>query len=223
MNFALKAGWRKTMKKLLRYNKDKEFVFIDCETFNLCLNFTHNLPWQISMIKVKGDEMIAFKDFYIKWDTHLKIGEEAARITRYSQKKMDQKGVPPEKVYPTIKDWLDNADYVVGHNILGFDIYLIKGLYEYMGDDYKPLVKKLIDTNCIARGLKTDKTYDNKSDFLEYQYKIMSKRVKGVKTNLTALGKEYNISHDYEKLHDALVDLELNLKVWNKLKWEIDL
>ena len=51
----------------------------------------------------------------------------------------------------------------------------------------------------------------------------MSKRVKGVRTNLTALGKEYNISHDYEKLHDALVDLELNLKVWNKLKWEIDL
>ena len=53
---------------------------------------------------------------------------------------MDQKGVS-QKVYPTIKDWLDNADYVVGHNILGFDIYLIKGLYEYMGDDYKPLVK----------------------------------------------------------------------------------
>ena len=81
------------MKKLLRYNKDEEFVFIDCETFNLCLNFAHNLPWQISMIKVKGDEVVAFKDFYIKWDTHLKIGEEAARITRYSQKKMDQKGL----------------------------------------------------------------------------------------------------------------------------------
>ena len=133
----------KIMKKLLRYNKDEEFVFIDCETFNLCLNFAHNLPWQISMIKVKGDEVVAFKDFYIKWDTHLKIGEEAARITRYSQKKMDQKGVAPENVYPTIKDWLDNADHIVGHNILGFDIYLIKGLYEYMNDDYKPLVKKI--------------------------------------------------------------------------------
>ena len=62
-----------------------------------------------------------------------------------------------------------------------------------------------------------------KTDFLEYQYKIMSRRVKGVRTNLTALGKEYNIDHNYDKLHDALVDLELNLKVWNKLKWEIEL
>ena len=50
----------------------------------------------------------------------------------------------------------------------------------------------------------------------------MSKRVKGVKTNLTALGKEYNIDHNYDKLHDALVDLELNLKVWNKLKWKLN-
>jgi hypothetical protein len=37
------------------------------------------------------------------------------------------------------------------------------------------------------------------------------------------MGKYYNIKHDYDKLHNALVDLELNLKVWNKLKWEIDL
>jgi len=47
--------------------------------------------------------------------------------------------------------------------------------------------------------------------------------VKGVKTNLTAMGKHYNIEHDYSKLHNALVDLQLNLKVWNKLKWEIEL
>ena len=43
---------------LLRYNKDKTLVFIDCETFNLCLNFCHNIPWQIAMLKVKGDKKI---------------------------------------------------------------------------------------------------------------------------------------------------------------------
>ena len=48
-------------------------------------------------------------------------------------------------------------------------------------------------------------------------------RVKGVRTNLSSLGKEYEINHDYDKLHDALVDLELNIKVWNKLKWQVDL
>ena len=92
-----------------------------------------------------------------------------------------------------------------------------------MGDDYSHLTAKMIDTNCIAKGVQTDKKYDKKDDFLEYQYKSIAKRVKGVKTNLTAMGKYYNIKHDYDKLHNALVDLELNLKIWNKLKWEIDL
>ena len=58
----------------------------------------------------------------------------------------------------------------------------------------------------------------------EYQYKCTcNTRVKGVRTNLSSLGKEYEIDHDYEKLHDALVDLQLNIKVWNKIKWQVDL
>ena len=210
-------------ERLLRYDKEKVFVFIDCETFNLCLNFQHNLPWQISMLKVKNGSIIASKDFYIKWDTHLKIGAEAARITRYSQKTMDTKGVDPLKIFPTIKDWLDNADYIIGHNILGFDIYLIKGYYEYMIKKYHHLMPKIIDTNSIVRGIRGDFRYQPDDNFLEYQYKAASKIMKGVKSNLAFVGKSYNIKHDYTKLHNALVDLELNLKIWEKLKWEIEI
>ena len=46
---------------LLRYKEDTEYVFIDCETENLCLNREFNLPWQIGMIKVKGNKKIADK------------------------------------------------------------------------------------------------------------------------------------------------------------------
>ena len=210
-------------KHLLRYDKKKTLVFIDCETFNLCLNKCHNLPWQIAMLKVTGNDSTAEKDYLIKWDTNLKIGAEAARITRYSQTKMDKEGVSPEEVFATIKDWLDNADYIVGHNVLGFDIYLIKALYEYMGEDYRHLTTKVIDTNCIARGVKYDLPYKTEDDFTCYQYKILNTRRKGVKSSLTALGREFDIDHDYDNLHNALVDLKLNLKVWNKLKWQIDL
>tara|TARA_B100001939_G_C16893245_1_gene596413 strand:- start:76 stop:255 length:180 start_codon:yes stop_codon:yes gene_type:complete len=48
---------------LLRFDKEKEYVFIDCETLNLCLNYCHNLPWQIAMIKAKGDDKFDEKDF----------------------------------------------------------------------------------------------------------------------------------------------------------------
>ena len=209
--------------KFLRFDKSKEYVFIDCETLNLCLNSCHNLPWQIAMLKVVGDKKIAEKNFYIKWDTKLKISAEAARITRYSPKAMEEKGLSPEEVFPTIEDWLDNADYIVGHNILGFDLYLIKDYYKYMGKPYKHLVKKIIDTNSVARGIKYGIHYKDNEDLTEYQYKMVHERRKGVKTNLAFLGREFEIKHNSENLHDALVDLELNLKVWNKLKWQIEL
>ena len=115
---------------LLRYDKEKVYTFIDCETLNLCLNFSHNLPWQISMLKVKGDDTIDSKNFYIKWKTDLKISKEAARITKYSEAKVQKLGLSPEEVFPTIDDWLQNCDHIVGHNVLGFDIYLIKGFYK---------------------------------------------------------------------------------------------
>ena len=208
---------------LLRYDKEKVYTFIDCETLNLCLNFSHNLPWQISMLKVKGDDTIDSKNFYIKWKTDLKISKEAARITKYSEAKVQKLGLSPEEVFPTIDDWLQNCDHIVGHNVLGFDIYLIKGFYNLMGKDYRPLVKKIIDTNCIARGIKGGEPHPPHEDFIEYQYRVMNKIVKGLRTGLGPLSKEYNIKHDYDKLHDALVDLQLNVKLWNKLKWQIEL
>ena len=208
---------------LLRFDKKKTFVFIDCETFNLCLSRCHNLPWQVGMIKLVGGKRIAEKDVHIKWDTNLKIGEEAARITRYNQSKMDKLGVSPEEIFPTIEDWLDNADYIMGHNTLGFDLYLIKDYYKFMGKSAEHLYSKFIDTNAIAKGIKMQMPYKRGDGLMAYQYTAYHKKQKGVKTNLKALGKEFEIEHNYDKLHDALVDLELNVKIWDKLKWQIEI
>jgi DNA polymerase III epsilon subunit-like protein len=175
------------------------------------------------MLKVVGGKIKDEKDFYLKWDTNLTISEEAARITRYSQTRMDREGVEPDGVLPTIISWLDSADYIIGHNILGFDIYLIREFYKYMGKDYKHLMEKLVDTNCVAKGMKFGLFYRRGEDLLSYQYKMMHKRVKGVRSSLVFLGKEFEIKHDYENLHNALVDLKLNLKVWDKLKWHIEI
>ena len=69
----------------------------------------------------------------------------------------------------------------------------------------------------LARGLKSGELFKSDKDFLEYQYKMINYIRKGMKTSLSALGKENDIDHDYDNLHDALVDLELNIKVWNFL------
>ena len=208
---------------LLRFQKDKSFVFFDAETLNLCLNDCHNLPWQIAMIKLVGDRRVAEKNIYLKWNSPLKISEDAARITRYSQKTVDTLGVDPEQIFPTIEGWLDSADYIVGHNVLGFDIYLIKDYYKKMGKSAAHLYPKFIDTNAIARSIKMGIPFKKDDDLLEYQYRAYNKKQKGIKTNLLALGKEFDIQHDYDKLHDAIVDLELNVKVWNKLKYMVEI
>jgi len=209
--------------RLLRYNFNSEFVFIDCETFNLCLNSCHNLPWQIAMIKVKGKKVIDKKNYFIKWDTHLKISDDAAKMTGYSEKNMKKNAISPEEAFPTIHDWLENCDYISGHNVLGFDIYLIRALYKYFNKDYKPLVPKVIDTFAVAKGIKLNYKYAKDQDFTEYQYRVINTIKRGLKCSLGALGKEFDIDHDESKLHDALVDLELNIKVWNHLKSQIEL
>lgn len=209
---------------LLRFDKSKTFLFVDCETFNLCLNYCHNLPWQIAMLKCQGDRIIDSKNAYIKWDTHLKISKDAARITRFDPKNIERNGVRPESFFPTLRDWLEKSDYIVGHNILGFDLYMLNEYYKFM--KLKPInfIEKAIDTNLLFKGIKTSTLYDAKRETLpEYMYKLYHKRVKNVKTNLTAAGKDLNIDHDYDSLHNALSDLELNFKVWNKIKFMINI
>lgn len=208
---------------LLRFNKEKVYTFIDFETSNLCLNFNNNLPWQVAMLKVKGNDILDTKNFYIKWPTGFKISQEAARITRFSQLTMDEKGLSPEDVFPTIFDWVENCDHLIGHNLLGFDIYLIKGWYNLMGKDYRHITGKIIDTLSLIKGVKFEMPYRPPENFMEYQYRTSSQIRKNIKTNLASSGKEFGIDHDYESLHDALVDLKLNLKVWNKLKWQVEI
>ena len=223
MSFAANHLRKNMENELLRFDKKSTFVFIDCETLNLCLNFCQNLPWQVSMIKAVGGKKVDEKDLFIKWDTKLKISEDAKRITRYSQDKVDRLGKTFDQVFPIIESWLDSCDYLMGHNILGFDIYLIKEMYLLKGKRIDHLVEKIIDTNCIAKGVKFPVEKMPNEDLIDYQYKLLHTRRRGVKTNQTALGKEYKIEHDYERLHDAIVDLELNLKIWNKLKFQIDI
>jgi hypothetical protein len=96
-------------------------------------------------------------------------------------------------------------------------------MYLLKNRNIKHLVNKFIDTNCLAKGIKYGIPKMAKESLIEYQYKLLHTYRKGIKTNLTALGKDYTIDHDYENLHNAIVDLDLNLKVWNKIKFQAEI
>ena len=216
---------------LIRFQK-KKFLFLDFETFNVCLSDEFNLPWQVATILVETVEdnkgriinrERGRQDLYIKWDTDLKISKEAKIITKYSDSKFKKRCIPEEEAFKIIYNLVEQADYLVGHNFLGFDIYLLRNWYRKHGKNYDNLPHKTLDTFAMAKSVALNHPYkNNECSLLEFQMKMIGIRKKGIKTNLGALGKSNQIEHDYSKLHDALVDLELNVKVWDKLKYQID-
>lgn len=210
---------------LLRFKKDVTYGFIDLETFNLCLHFCHNRPWQVGLLKVKGDEILFGKDIRVNWPDapHLKIGKEAAIITRFDPEEHKRLAVSPEKAFPLFWETLKEVDYIVMHNGLKFDLYLLKGYAEYMGVPWKWIVPKIIDTKSIAQGIKMNIPYrPEEGSFLEYEYRMANIMAHGVKTKLTILAKEYNVDFDETKMHDAIYDLSVNVRVWNQLKHQLD-
>lgn len=211
---------------LLRYNKKTTYALIDLETFNLCLHFFHNRPWQVGVLEVVGDKVIDAKDIRIVWPDapHLSIGKEAAMVTRYDDKLHKKLAILPQPAFEKFWPILERCDHIIMHNGLKFDLYLLKCYAEMMGKPWKWMMPKIIDTKAVAQGIKMNIPYKVKDGtFLEYQYRMANIIVKGVKTSLKTLGPEFGIEHDYANLHDAIVDLELNLKVWNKLKFQLDL
>tara|TARA_R100001082_G_scaffold48047_3_gene25801 strand:+ start:9852 stop:10517 length:666 start_codon:yes stop_codon:yes gene_type:complete len=216
---------------LIRF-QEKKFLFLDFETFNLALHDSLNLPWQVATILIETSKNekgkicsneLSRNDLYLKWDTDLKIGKGARDITGYSETRFRQKCIPEEEGFEIIYKQVEECDYLVGHNILGFDIFLLRNWYKKYKKPYDHLPYKVLDTLSIARSVVLDYPYKpNEASILDFQIKMLNVRKKGMKTSLGALGKSNNIEHDYKKLHDALVDLELNFKVWEKLKYQID-
>lgn len=206
---------------LLRYSTDKLFVFIDLETENLCLNFCHNRPWQCGMLKVKGNQEIDSRDIYIKWDKPIDISDGAAIVTHFNPSKYNQLAIHSSKTFETIYEWLMEADYIIGHNLFNFDLYLLREYFKMYGKNWKPLIPKIIDTLCLSKSVKYEIPYTSDLGMTEWQYKIGNEWKKGIKTSLSEMAKYYNIEFDPNMLHEATFDLRLNLQVWNKLKYQI--
>tara|TARA_R110000772_G_scaffold249530_1_gene363762 strand:- start:6479 stop:7156 length:678 start_codon:yes stop_codon:yes gene_type:complete len=220
----------------LKYNNDTKLLFLDFETENLNLSFqppVPNRPWQSSMIKVQGSKVIEEIDKLTKWP-NFKIGDGAAMVTkfysRYNERwgstmseALQTHGQKPEKTFEIIKEQVDWCDHIVGHNVLGFDVFLLMEWYKMYGEDWEELPYKLIDTACLAKGIKLEDKYKKGEDLLAYQYKMYHTVKRGVKTSLQFLAKEYKLDFDPELLHDGLYDLFQNIKIWDKLKWQLDI
>ena len=213
--------------ELLRFKKDIKYGLIDVETNGLNLSFQRTRCWQVGVTSAIGETVTLEKELWPMFPNHLrdfKVTKEAAFITRYTEEEHIRRAISPEEAFEQFWPILEESDYIIMHNGLRFDIFLLKDYAKYMGKPWKWILPKVLDTNALAKGHKLGIVYNrDKETLLEYQYKVSSIIAKGVKTNLKALGTEFKIPFDENLLHSAAYDLKLNFAVWNKLKYMVEI
>lgn len=208
----------------LAYNKTSKFCFFDLETYNLCLSFIRNRCWQATFITLNGDKTESVHDLFIKWpDTNLKIGAGAAAVTHYDENVFQSKAITDKEAWPIVYNSLETADFLVGHNIGNFDFYLIKDWYKMNGLDYRHLIPKMIDTKALSIAFKLGLKKPASVPLFEWQLQFMNFRQKGLKSNLSLMAKSLDIQFDEKLMHNSAYDLDINIQLFNKLKFSLDL
>jgi hypothetical protein len=56
-----------------------------------------------------------------------------------------------------------------------------------------------------------------------WQYKLNNYIKKGLKTSQMTMLKEFDIEFDRDRLHDAVYDVKMTLKLFHKLIWNIEI
>lgn len=210
------------LKKNLRFDNKQLFMCFDMESYNLNLVGNGNLPWQISWRIFDAKNLYDKQDHYVNWGKA--PSKEIQELTNYSQKRMDEEGREPEEVIEELNELLyDDKIYIVGHNLLGFDIYLYNLYREKLGfkKDYS-FIDRVIDTLCLAKASKFSIDVDQEN-FTLWQLKMTKVFGRNMRCKLSDLGKEFGIDFDEKKLHDASYDIWLNEEVFKKLMWKHEL
>lgn len=212
-------------KDLLRFNDVQKIVIFDVETCSLnCA--VENLPWELGFLVCQGNNILEKHSYFIKWP-NLNISKDAARITRFDSVKYEKEAKDPAGVLELFESYLYDPQYIkMGHNIYNFDFYVHNIWRKTLGKktDYS-YIKDSLDTNGLAKMVKLGINQPiPREEWPVWMFKMAQFRKKGMKTNLEALGREFEIEFDYENsLHQGLQDVILNFKVWNRLKYLVEI
>lgn len=207
----------------LRDNPNQKYVFFDFETCHLSL-LDGNLPWSLAYLVYQNGKILEQHEHYIKWD-NLPISDGAARVTRFDWNVYNARAEDPIKVLDGFEKYINDENLIIaGQNLMGFDIYVLKIWREKLGrkNNYSYL-DRTIDTNSIARAIKKGVKQIKPEDRKMMMFRYANYVEKGLKTNLTALGKEFKIDVDYDMLHSSKNDIILNAKVWDCLRFKIEI
>jgi len=158
-------------EELLRFKKDQKYVVFDFETCSLNLVSEDNKPWQLAFMVYKGSKLIESHDYYIHWDD-LKLSDGARKVTGFSDSKYKKNAKDSGLVLDHFERYLYDPEYIkLGHNILGFDIYIHNIYRKLLGreTDYSYL-DDCLDTLCLAKAIAKDIKITEDDEFTKEGY-----------------------------------------------------
>ena len=211
-------------ESLLRFKKNQKYICFDFETEGL--NLKYSRPWSLSFLVAEGSRVKKEYDYFIEWED-LDVSPEAAKQTKFSIEKYNKFKQDKHAALEALDKYLYDEDYVIiGHNVLGFDVYIHDILREACDKktDYS-YIRRIVDTNCLAKSIhsKNQLKKDPTEDWTLWQYKLNNYIERGLKTNQQAMLKEHEVSFDPKRLHESLYDVQMTFKLFNKLIWKVDI
>ena len=210
------------MEKLLRFNFNQRYVVFDTETEGL--NLITSRPWQLSWLVATGKKVESYHDHYLDFPD-INVSPQAARVTGFTKKEYIKRKEDPYHVFQRFWSDINREDtLIVGHNILKFDVYIInilRRLLQLPADwAYLP---RCLDTNALSVAVKHKLQPPEGANRLAWQYQLAHFRKKGVRTNMAAMLRYFDIPYDEARLHDGRYDMERNFELFQSIINTIDL
>lgn len=212
------------MDDLARFDKNRKYLFLDCETEHL--NLYQNKPWEIGLSLWQNDKFIHEEVIYIKWEK-LEITEIARKLTKYDTKihLIERDGITPKEACDKISNFIYDKDiYSVGSNLLGFDIHVLNYLRRVCGKniDYT-FTSRIYDTVAIVKAMILGfDPPENQSENIFWQYRIMNDPKK-VRSGIKGACNFLDVEYDENAHHDAIADNRMTQKIFQKAIKTIDI
>ncbi len=205
---------------LLRYNlENKKFVVFDYEG-DLNLKFT--TPFQLGFLVFEGKKIVKEYDFYIKWPD-LYISDFVKKYAHFNPQRMDKEGVDPMEAFGIFEKYINNEEYYyVGANVLSFDTMVTYNCLKKLNLPHSyDFLNRVYDVNALFKLYKLS-IKPNNDDLLAQQYSANDLVLKGLKSNVTYVAKEFGIEIDESKMHDGSYDCQVIAKNFFEMIKRID-
>lgn len=198
-------------------NPEVKFCFMDTESDGL--NLYKSKAYQLSYTITAGGREIESVDDYIHYENFY-MPPAAAMVNKFNPILYKSRAQPLKTVAERFEKKCKGA-IMVGHNVLGFDVYMLNTILLKAGINHDFwFMEQIIDTCALSKSYLTKKKnneFEDWSDFLFWQASSLSIREKGLKSSQGFMLKHFDIPFDKDKLHEALYDVGKNKEVFQKL------